>query len=174
MMTKYTGWVCAAAFFFLGFTLGRPAATRPALPFDATAARQHVIPVHDAAAYARNFTRARDTVYRGNPGLKAQLDLPNSESFNRDAIAALLEARDSSGNPAAGVRVYLGLDSAGHARLVLVPYDSRRNDILTRLSTHISVAPDGVTAEVTGADAVENGARCPDVCPPDSGLSSVP
>ena len=96
-----------------------------------------------------------------HPELKVQLGLPLSESFNRDAIAALLNAKDSSGNLAAGVRVYFGQGVDGQTRLVLVPYDGRGNDIITRLSQ-------GDAASAVGGEAVEDGKTCPPTCSADS------
>jgi hypothetical protein len=132
------------------------------IPFDLGAARAHLIPMDMAAGYTRHFRETRAALHAQHPGMRARLALEQSESFNRDAIAVLLNARDSSGNLAAGVRIYQGLDAAGRTRLVLVPHDSRGNDIITRLSS-----PEDAGLSVGSAEAVEDGLRCPPTCPPE-------
>ncbi|NMO18152.1 hypothetical protein HPC49_14155 [Pyxidicoccus fallax] len=160
MQSKIAGLVAVSAIVFMGF---RDSAA-PEIPYDLGAAKAHFIPMEVAAGYTRHFRETRDALHAQHPGMKARLALEHSESFNRDGIAALLNAKDSSGNPAAGVRIYQGLDAAGQTRLVLVPYDARGKDILTTLSSPGTVA---VTSDRTsvGAEVVEDGLRCPPSCP---------
>ncbi|WP_163999509.1 hypothetical protein [Pyxidicoccus caerfyrddinensis] len=162
MQRKVVGLVAVAALVSLGFRDSPGPEKAGGISFDLDAAKKHFIPMDVAAGYTRHFRETRDALHGQHPGMKARLALEQSESFNRDAIAALLNAKDASGNPAAGVRIYQGLDAAGQTRLVLVPYDARGNDILTKLSSPGGAAVTGVSAE-----AVEDGIRCPPYCGPE-------
>lgn len=160
MQRQIAGLVAVSAIVFLGFRDGPRD-----IPVNLEAARAHFIPMDVAAGYTRHFRETREALHGQHPGMKARLALEQSESFNRDAIAALLNARDASGNLAAGVRIYQGLDGEGRTRLVLVPYDARGNDILTKLSSPDGAAVSGDTAMAAGsAEAVEEGQRCPPIC----------
>ncbi|MCY1019241.1 hypothetical protein [Pyxidicoccus sp. MSG2] len=159
MQRKVAGLVAVAALMSLGFRDSPGPEKAGGIPFDLVAAKKHFISMDVAAGYTRHFRETREALHGQHPGMKARLALEQSESFNRDAIAALLNAKDSSGNPATGVRIYQGLDAAGQTRLVLVPYDARGNDILTKLSSPGDAAVTGVSAE-----AVEDGIRCPPYC----------
>lgn len=159
MQRKVAGLVAVSAIVFLGFRDSRSQGREEGIAFDAEAAKVHFIPAEVGAGYTRHFRETRDALHAQHPGMKARLALEQSESFNRDAIAALLNAKDASGNPAAGVRIYQGLDAEGRTRLVLVPYDARGNDIITRLSSS------GDTAVSGSSEVVEDGIRCPPSCP---------
>lgn len=159
MQRKVAGLVAVAALVSLGFRDSPGPEKAGGIPFDLAAAKTHFIPMDVAAGYTRHFRETREALHGQHPEMKARLALEQSESFNRDAIAALLNARDASGNPAAGVRIYQGLDAAGQTRLVLVPYDARGNDILTKLSSPGDAAVTGLSAET-----VEDGIRCPPLC----------
>jgi len=116
----------------------------------------------------------RDTFYKQLPALQTALNLGQAEAFNRDAIAVLLNQKDSLGNPAAGIRIYYGLDKNGLVRQVLVPYDSKGNDIINQLISNKAVKIPGIsTATAAGTDGqtVENGQRCPVIC--DNGVSGL-
>ncbi|MFP2905372.1 hypothetical protein ACLESD_10010 [Pyxidicoccus sp. 3LFB2] len=166
MQRKVAGVVAVAAIVFVGFRDSPGPEQAGAIPFDLSAAKAHFIPMDMAAGYTRHFRQTRDALHGQHPGMRARLALEQSESFNRDAIAALLNVKDSGGNPAAGVRIYQGLDAAGQTRLVLVPYDSRGNDIITKLSSPGAAAVSADTAVSGGsAEAVEDGVRCPPSCP---------
>ncbi|QSQ22432.1 hypothetical protein JY651_46190 [Pyxidicoccus parkwayensis] len=121
MQRKVAGLVAVSALVFLGFRDSPSQGKAEAIPFDVAAAKVHFIPVDVAAGYTRHFRETRDALHAQHPGMKARLAMEQSESFNRDAIAALLNAKDVSGNPAAGVRIYQGLDAAGQTRLVRCP-----------------------------------------------------
>jgi len=102
------------------------------------------------------------------------MNLGEAEAFNRDAVAVLLNQKDAQGNPAAGVRVYYGVDRQGQVRLVLVPYDSKGNDIIGQLIGNKSVSIPGISSAQafdSPGQTVENGQRCPVVC--DNGTSGL-
>lgn len=136
------------------------------IPFDPQKAALHTIPIDEAAGLTRNFratrTRLAAIVAKSGDSLNRILRLPSAESFNRDAIAVLLNQKDAQ-----GIRIYYGTDAAGVARLVLVPIDSRGNDIITRLvdngKDRVAAIPGIATATAgaqDGAQAMEKGQQC--------------
>lgn len=170
MQRKVAGLVAVAALVSLGFRDSPGSERAGGIPFNLEAAKKHFIPMDVAAGYTRHFRQTREALHGQHPGMKARLALEQSESFNRDAIAALLNAKDAGGNPAAGVRIYQGLDAAGQTRLVLVPYDAHGKDILTKLSSQEGAAVSaGSAASFDAAEAVEDGVRCPPHCQDDEG-----
>ncbi len=77
--------------------------------------------------------------------------LPLSETFDRSAFEALL---DKSG--CVGLRIYYGMDNDSKIHAIIVAVDENNEDILTDSED----------------DIVDNGNRCPDLCPPSSPLNS--
>lgn len=132
------------------------------IPFDRKKALEQIIPVTVGSQYSKNFLTIRDTVLpRVIPDstfLRNSFNLPIAETFNRDAIIALLNA-----DGAAGVRVYFGNDDKGLVRLVLMPVDKEGKDIITTLVSD-STGRDGSqpkTAAFNEGQSVENGQRPP-------------
>jgi hypothetical protein len=136
------------------------------IPFDETRARESVISIGQARQYQKNFITARDSVGRLLPDttfLLRSFNLPNGESFTRDAIILLLNQTGAD-----GIRIYYGKDNAGVVRLVLLPVDKNGKDIQTTLierrqATAVSIP--GISgahaAPPSEAQAVENGQTCP-------------
>ena len=83
--------------------------------------------------------------------------LPLSETFNRGAIDTILAKEGCE-----GLRIYYGMDENSKVHAIIVPVNEDNEDIL----------PPSINAEVTGEDIVEEGQRCPDLCPPPSDLNS--
>lgn len=132
------------------------------IPFNEEKAREQIIPVSQGSRLSNNFVNLRDSVLpsqvRDSSFLSSRFNLPIGETFNRDAIIALLNAPG-----AAGVRVYLGTDDNGLVRMVLMPVDAQQKDIITKLtgnSTAAKAAGQARTATVEG-ESVENGQRPP-------------
>ena len=137
------------------------------IPYNEDSVRRHILPIRNAVVYTMKFRNARDTFYRQLPPLEKGLNLGQAESFNRDAVAVLLNQNDSTGKEAAGIRVYYGLDEGGQVRLVLVPYDQNGNDIINTLVAEKAVSIPGVpSAKAFAGDGqvIENGQRCPTAC----------
>jgi hypothetical protein len=141
------------------------------IPVDDKKAQVHIIPESQAREYLRSYSVAfqdlrkqvKDTLL-----LDTKFNLPIAEAFNRDAIGALLNA-----DGAAGIRIYLGRDSIGQIRLVLLPITKEGRDIYTRLVGNGDIPAGGVSAAPMPASvgqAVEDGQRCPTLCdsPPGS------
>ena len=162
---------------FSGFLLGpvlmscfigcNPPPTTGKIPFNEDSVRNHILPIKEAVVYTTKFRTARDSFYKQYPPLQTALNLGQAESFNRDAIAVLLNQIDPSGRESAGIRIYYGLDRNGEVRLVLVPYDTNGNDIINELIGNKTVVLPGIptaNAAGTSGQTIENGQRCPVIC----------
>lgn len=137
------------------------------IPVNEDSVRAHILPIKEAVEYTARFRSTRDTFYKQLPNMEHALNFGQAEAFNRDAVAILLNQKDSSGNQAAGVRIYYGLDQGGQVRMVLVPYDSHGNDIINQLITNKAVRIPGIpSANAFSSDGqtIENGQRCPTIC----------
>jgi hypothetical protein len=161
MPSRLTNCAVSVATLLLTTGSGHTSASPKEVPSRPEAAKVHIIPLERGMMYISRFKDTRDALYRQAPELKARLDIPSSESFSRSAIASLLNQRDSLGNPAAGIRIYFGLDAGGQVRLILVSYDSRGINIIQPLSSEKGegLSPEG------GGEVIEDGLRCPPACP---------
>ncbi len=90
-------------------------------------------------------------------GFQAQNILPESETFNRNAFDSLLAI-----DQCAGIRLYYGMDSNSKVHAIAVAVNEDNEDILDSLT-----AP-----SVVSEYFVEEGQRCPDLCPPTSVLNT--
>ena len=137
------------------------------IPLDIERASASVIPIEQARQYQANFISARDSLRRIIPDTTF-LNLPNAETFTRDAIILLLNQKGADSVYADGIRLYYGKDEKGVARLVLLPVDKSGRDIQNvlvqrRQSSAISI-PGISTAKAApqeGRQAIENGQTCP-------------
>jgi hypothetical protein len=85
--------------------------------------------------------------------------LPVCETFDRASFDKLLAETDC-----AYIRIYLGMDKNLQIKVIAVAADSKNADILPANGPAKTL--DG------GGNIVEDGIRCPDICPPPSGLNS--
>lgn len=93
------------------------------------------------------------------PARQGQNILPNSETFSRDQIDALLAKPDCT-----GIRVYYGMKPDFKVYTIIVAVDSQNRNI-------IPVPPPGRSMSTSiDDDIVERGTRCPPDCPPPSPL----
>ena len=89
--------------------------------------------------------------------LSKQFNMPLCETFNREAIDALMAV-----NGTQALRIYMGVDAQGQVRLVLLPVDDEGNNIITTLSGEGARAGKARGAdEEDDGEAVENGHRPP-------------
>ncbi|GAA0550886.1 hypothetical protein [Chitinophaga japonensis] len=151
------------------------------IPFDTAKAWVHAIHIDTAAQLTRDFRAARERLRKlvgsTQQNLDSILQLPSAEAFNRDAIAVLLNQEDAQ-----GIRIYYGRGSKGEVKLVLVPIDSKGNDIVTTLLDSTSNRSEQAVGYIPGistaragarraaAQAMENGQRCD---PPPCGTSKL-
>lgn len=157
-----------AAFLFIAFILKACNDNRDngQIPYDEKRAQESVISIEQARRYQQSFLTTRDSLRRlltDTTFLSKNFNLPNAESFTRDAIILLLNQQGAD-----GIRIYYGKDNAGVVRLVLLPIDKNGKDIQTTLiergqTTAISIPgiPGAQAAPPPQAQAVENGQTCP-------------
>lgn len=136
------------------------------IPFDERRAEQSVIPIDTAKIYQANFISSRETLRRllGDTSyLERNFNLPNAETFTRDAIILLLNQTGAD-----GIKIYYGKDNSGVVRLVLLPVDKSGRDIqnvlIERRQTNAISIPGIQSAQAappSEAQAVENGQTCP-------------
>jgi hypothetical protein len=119
----------------------------------------HWIPLEQAAAMTANFRKQKEDLV--NPSLKGLDVLPFCETYKRTAIDALLNLNDC-----VGLRIYLGVpDNTSQIHLILCGVNSKGEDIyLTEISTNNETSISNFV--------IEDGFRCPKVCPPPSALNS--
>lgn len=134
------------------------------IPVNEVKASRYIIPIDAARNMIDSFKGGRKELQAKLPAgyLDSTFNLPDAETFNRDAMAVLLNAKD-----ARGVRIYLGQDGKGQVRFVLLPVDSSGNDIVTPLiSEPKAINVPGVLSAYaqSGGQAVESGQRCPPLC----------
>jgi hypothetical protein len=147
-------------------------------PINEDTVANHAIPIGLAVQYTKSFRRAADSFKLKCPELKDSLQLQYAESFDRDIFRALINVKDSSGEKAAGIRLYYGLDQKGVVKLVMIPYDKNGNDIITHIVGKPEKQVPGVSPARTealtvdgGAQAMEVGQLCPTICSPTSPLN---
>ncbi|MEP7238743.1 MAG: hypothetical protein ABI685_12785 [Ferruginibacter sp.] len=117
-----------------------------------------------ANSHLISLTTAVDltTTYRANRNSILQTDyqnediLPLSETFNKNDIELLL-AQDNC----EALRIYYGMDSNLKLHAVIVAVNEDNEDILP--STGLNLVEDII---------IEEGQRCPIICPPESPLNS--
>jgi len=145
------------------------------IPFNEDSVRGHIIKIDEAKAYTAKYRSVMDSSKKQiAPRAVGGLEFGLAESFNRDAIAILLNQKDSLGNDAAGIRVYYGENEGGQIRMILVPYDSKGNDIIHQLIVEKAAKIPGISeakAYWDGGQAIDNGQRCPAVCSSTGGLA---
>ncbi len=113
----------------------------------------HSIPLKDAVIMNRTYRIMKEIIL--DPRFQNQDILPVCETFDSTAITDLL------GQPGCkALRIYYGMDAENKVHAVLVGVDGEDNDMLPP------------TDDESGVEILENGARCPLVCPPNSVLNS--
>jgi len=134
------------------------------IPLDEKRAVEHVIPIEEARRLRQDFLAGRKDLQSKLPGnyLDSAFNIPDGETFNRHAIAAILNAKGAD-----GLRIYFGKDQKGQVRLVLLPVDSSGTDIITTLVARDRAAniPGIPSAKAASYEqAMESGQRCPPLC----------
>jgi hypothetical protein len=116
---------------------------------------QHFISLQTAREMTTNYRKSKENLLK--PDLQNKGILPICETFDRTAFDTILSDANCK-----KVRVYLCVDSANQIRVLVVAVNGNDEDIL----------PSG--AQVTTDDEgriIEEGQRCPDICPPPSPLT---
>lgn len=135
------------------------------IPVNKVKASRHVISLEEAERLKGGYQNIKKELQRrlADRFLDSAFNLPDGELFNRDAIAALLNAKGAD-----GIRIYLGRDDKGLVRFVLQPADSTGKDINAVLVPGArAVNIPGISsasAASGGYQAMESGQRCPPLC----------
>lgn len=118
-------------------------------------AGSHSVPLHYAIQLTSRYRNNRELIL--DPDFKNRNILPLSETFNKSDILILLEHPES-----AGLRIYPGMDQENKVHAVLVAVNENNEDLLPNAGM------------LTDDDPViiQEGQRCPVICPPDSPLNS--
>ena len=114
--------------------------------------------VAEASRMTRVYRENRDTILL--PAFQGKDILPVCETIERHFIETLLSRQGCS-----KIRIYLGMDEQMQVHAILVGVNENDEDIL----------PASASADdpATGDDEliVDNGTRCPPICPPKSDLN---
>jgi len=122
---------------------------------------KNVIPLSRAKQLKANFKEKKGQLI--NPKIPATDVIPDSETFNREAIDRLLALPGC-----VGIRIYYGLDEEFKLHSILVGVDEQGNDLIIPDTNTTSTT--GLTAAGEG-EVVEDGIRCPPHCPPTSDIN---
>ena len=132
------------------------------IPLDKAKAQVHVIPADIAKQLTANFRKGQAELGRQlkDPTyLEKSFSMPLAESFNRDAIALLLNQKGAK-----GMRIYLGQDAKGIVRMVLVAVDERNNDIIGKNGKVMKFTSLDDSGDDGSGIVLEAGQRCPTLC----------
>ncbi|GGB14191.1 hypothetical protein [Puia dinghuensis] len=130
--------------------------------------RNHVIPIGLAIKYTKAFRATLDsTTNRLRPKAIDSITFSHAEEFPSDVFYSLLAQSNEKQGNAKGIRIYLGRDTSGQLKLVLVPVDSLGNDIINHLVNQQGKPVPGtahIEAATSGGQGYEAGQVCPTVC----------
>lgn len=118
-------------------------------------ANANFISLSQAIDMTSQFRSDKETILA--TAYKNQGILPNSETFNRYAFDTILAIEGCE-----AVRIYYGMDENLKVHAVIVAVNEDNEDIL----------PDAEENLITENYIIEEGQRCPDLCPPESSLNS--
>ena len=149
IMKKKFFFVATAVLMVIAGTMifGTSAKKSSSIPFDAKAASRHIMNGADANKFIEAFKVERQKINNETT------DFAIAETFNRDAIAALLNVPGTE-----SVRAYHAKNEKGEIILILKPVDKNGNDIKAKITTSVSELEEGNTISL--------GTRCPPDCVP--------
>ncbi len=140
-------------------------ATTDKLEFNRANALKHIRPYDTIRSYIQSFGELRSKTQNGSVIIDTT-SLPLAESFNVDAIKALLNAKGAT-----NIRVYFGRKPNGEIAMCLLPVDAKGNDLVGELvsSERVSaISIPGISSAqaqpTSKAQGVEEGQRCPTMC----------
>lgn len=120
----------------------------------------HFISLPTAIDMTSLYRNQRETILK--PQFQDQNILAISEAFNRTPFDILLAKPGCE-----GLRIYYGMTEDLKIHAIIVATDENGNDMLPEQTSSFSNS-----AEATEDDIVENGNRCPDICPDSSPLNT--
>ena len=116
------------------------------------------ITLDQAKQLTTKFRGSKDTILE--PTFKGKGVLPVCETFGRAAFDAVLAKKGC-----VGLRIYFAMDETNLVKLVIVGVNANNEDMLP---------PTDAGGKVIGGDGdeiIEDGIRCPEICPPPSPLN---
>lgn len=136
------------------------------IPFDEAKALRHLRPYDTLIGYIQSFNELRSRASKNVISIDTSL-LPLAESFNRDAIIALLNAPGAQ-----NMRIYLGRKPNGTIAFCILPVDDKGNDIAVQLveddkrsALNIpGISNANAAPPQSKAQGLEEGQRCPTLC----------
>jgi hypothetical protein len=141
-------------------------------PINPDSVRPHIMPIGQAIQYTASFRASIDSFNKNAPHFADSMSFGHAEAFPKDVFYELLRQSNDKQGPAAGIRIYYGRDNTGMIRLILVPYDSSGSDMINHIMDINGKPVSGAHVEalsVDGGQVMEDGQRCPPVCPPPPG-----
>lgn len=147
----------AMLIFLFGIPGCKPIDPDQRYPVNLDSVQVHKISLSTAIKLTSGFKKGKMELSRqlnNSAYLEKAFSMPYSERFNKDAVLALLNQRGAS-----GIRIYLGKDSLGQVRMILVGTDASNKDILPkreRMQALKSASEEGII--------METGQRCPTIC----------
>lgn len=108
----------------------------------------HLISLKTAIELTSRFRSQKENIL--SPQFKGQNILPNCETFDRKNIDQLLGQHGC-----VSIRIYYGMDDSSKQHCILVAVNEQGEDILP----------------ATNVILIEEGIRCPPICPPPSPLN---
>ncbi|PTT04163.1 hypothetical protein DBR11_00265 [Pedobacter sp. HMWF019] len=147
----------AGFIFLLGLSSCRQIDPDQRYPVNMDSVQVHKISLGTAIQLTSEFKKGKTELTRqlnNSTYLEKAFNMPYSERFNKDAVLALLNQHGAS-----GIRIYMGKDSLGLVRLILVGTDGANHDILPKRSniqSLKSMSSEGLL--------METGQRCPTIC----------
>lgn len=117
-------------------------------------ANAHFISLNEAITMTALYRADKETILATS--FQNQNILPLSETFNRNAFDTLLAKEGCE-----ALRIYYGMDENSKIHAIVVAVNEDNEDMLPELTN----------AALIDEDIVEEGQRCPDLCPPASPLN---
>lgn len=116
----------------------------------------HFISLEKAKKLKNNFKEKKNQLI--DPKIPSTDVIPDSETFDRVAIDRLLALPGC-----VGIRIYTGLDEEYKIRLILVGVNDQGEDLIIPGTNTESLTTSTILP--TSGEVVEEGLRCPPVCP---------
>jgi hypothetical protein len=142
-------------------------------PVNEDTVRYHTIPIALAREYTANFRASIDSFNHSARGFQDSMRFGHAEAFPSDVFIKLMGEHNEKQGKAVGIRIYYGRDNVtGEIRLVLVPYDSKGNDMVDHLADingrpAANVTPlhtEALKVSFSNGQAMDEGQRCPTLC----------
>lgn len=117
---------------------------------------KHSIPLAQAIEMTRRYRTNRENILTEQ--YREHEILPTCETFDAASIQKLIDQANC-----VSIRIYYGMDESLGIHAIIVGADSEGRDILPLTASDADGSPEG--------EIMEDGIRCPKMCPPESPLN---